>query len=589
MLITDRYSSFAHTLSRVVFATTLALGCAACATAGSETAAETDATSGASEAAALSGSGPITPQLNTQLCLDVSGGSQTNGTLVQISRCSGDAAQKWTYTNNTLRVFDNKCLSVVGGQDSDGTKLQIWDCVANDPAESFTFTNNQFQWTNKTRCIDIPYGQATDGMQMQIVTCGASNAAQKWNMQTTASTTTTSTASTYSGPITPQLNTQLCLDVSGGSQTNGTLVQIASCSGNPAQKWTYTNNSLRVFSNKCLSVVGGQDADGTKLQIWDCVANDPAESFTFTNNEFQWTNKTRCIDIPYGQATDGTQMQIVTCGANNSAQKWNMATTASTTTTTTTTTTSAAGKYTNLVWSDDFHAMTAIDTSKWNVEVTCAPNNNELECYTASQSNVVGDGAGNLLIKVAKVSGLANGRSYTSGRINTQNKGDWTYGRFEMRAKMPKGQGFWPAFWMMPTTSAYGAWPTSGELDITEVLGSTITTSYGTAHYGLPSPYTQSQGVYNGADLSSAFHIYALERDAHQVRWYLDGVLFYTLNDTDKSFWPAGYTPSDGTPWPFTQKFYIIINLAMGGDWPGAPDPSITSGEMVIDYVRVYQ
>lgn len=401
-------------------------------------------------------------------------------------------------------------------------------------------------------------------------------------------------ALTGSGPITPQINTHMCLDVAGGARDNGTLVQIARCSGNNAQKWAYSGNLLRVFGNKCLSVVAGDTADGTKLQIWDCDVNDINQNFTYINNQLVWTNHNKCVDVPFGQASDGTLMQIFTCTATDSAEVWNLkatsATTAPVTTTPVTTTpvTTPTGTYQKLVWSDECDA-TALDTSKWTAEVTCAPNNNEQECYTSAPANVAGDGQGNLVINVVKTAGLANGRSYTSARINTQGKGDWTYGRFEMRAKMPKGQGFWPAFWMMPSGSVYGTWPTSGELDITEVLGNQTTTDYGTAHYGLATPYTESQGVSKGVDLSSDFHVYALERDAHQVRWYLDGALFYTMNDTDQSFWPAGYTPSDGSKWPFTQNFYIILNVAMGGDWPGAPDPSIPGGAMTVDYVRVYQ
>lgn len=142
---------------------------------------------------------------------------------------------------------------------------------------------------------------------------------------------------------------------------------------------------------------------------------------------------------------------------------------------------------------------------------------------------------------------------------------------------------------MVPSRSVYGSWPTSGELDIAEVLGSQVTTDYGTVHYGVPAPYTQSQGIAKGADLPSGFHVYALERDAHQVRWYLDGALFYTLNATDVQFWPAGYTPADHAAWPFSQDCYLILDVAMGGDCPGAPDPSILGGAMTIDYVRVYQ
>ncbi|RYE93980.1 MAG: glycoside hydrolase family 16 protein [Oxalobacteraceae bacterium] len=249
----------------------------------------------------------------------------------------------------------------------------------------------------------------------------------------------------------------------------------------------------------------------------------------------------------------------------------------------------SSGTYQKLVWSDEFDGQGAIDGSKWNTEVTCAPQNNENQCYTGDAQNLTQDGQGHLVVQANRQAGLANGKAFSSARINSAQKGDFTYGRVEARIKIPKGQGVWPAFWLMPTDSVYGAWPTSGELDIMEILGSNTNTLYGTAHYGLPQPYVQQQGQSNAADFSLDYHVYALERDAKQIRWYVDGQLFYTMNDNQTAFWPNNATQgADGSPWPFNQRFYVIFNLAMGGDWPGAVDGNINQATMLIDYVRIY-
>lgn len=236
----------------------------------------------------------------------------------------------------------------------------------------------------------------------------------------------------------------------------------------------------------------------------------------------------------------------------------------------------------------------SLNTNVWNYELH-DPGwvNNELQYYTNSKENVyVKDGK--LIIQaLEKVDG--NGKKYyTSGRINTQNKVDFKYGRVDVKAKMPRGQGLWPAIWMMPTNERlYGQWPRCGEIDIMEYLGHEENKIYGTIHYGTNSQSEQSQGFYKlGADESfyDDYHVFSVEWEPSEIRFYLDGKLYSTEN--------RWYTGTDGIgtikyPAPFDQPFYVILNFAVGGNWPGNPDETTSfegdNARMTVDYVKIYQ
>ncbi len=245
-----------------------------------------------------------------------------------------------------------------------------------------------------------------------------------------------------------------------------------------------------------------------------------------------------------------------------------------------------------LEWEDDFNGDT-LNEADWNYE-THEPGwvNAELQEYVKSSDNIfVKDG--NLVIKAIKTVDPATGKaSYTSGRINTQNKHDYQYGRFEVRAKVPGGKGFLPAFWMMPTDeSFYGQWPKCGEIDVMEVLGDQTDKVHGTLHFG--EPHTQKQGTFTlpegEADFAEDFHVFACEWDPDEFRYYVDGRLFYTENDWFTKRPGFGET---AYPAPYDQPFYMILNLAVGGSWVGYPDETTEFGEnaqLVVDYVRVYQ
>ena len=250
--------------------------------------------------------------------------------------------------------------------------------------------------------------------------------------------------------------------------------------------------------------------------------------------------------------------------------------------------TSAAHEGYTLVWEEQFDGE-QLNREDWNVEIH-DPGwvNNELQAYVDSTANIYIED-GNLVLKPIQTKNADGTVSYTSGRVNTQNKHDFKYGLFEARLKVPKGQGFLPAFWMMPTSeNLYGQWPRCGEIDIMEVMGQATDTSYGTIHFG--NPHSESQGTYvlKEGDFSDEYHIFSVEWEPGKMSWYVDGTLIHTENN-----W---YSVTEGQgeityPAPFDQPFYIILNLAVGGSWVGYPDAStdVENAEYRIDYVRAYQ
>lgn len=242
----------------------------------------------------------------------------------------------------------------------------------------------------------------------------------------------------------------------------------------------------------------------------------------------------------------------------------------------------------SLKWSDEFQGNT-LNKEDWNVETHEAGwVNSELQEYVDSDENIqVEDG--NLYIKPVKNVAEDGTVTYTSGRINTKGNQAYTYGLFEVRAKVPAGQGYLPAFWMMPEDeNLYGQWPRCGEIDAMEVMGQDTRTAYGTIHYG--NPHSQSQGTYTleNGDFSSEYHTYSCEWEPGKMKWYIDGHLYHEEND-----WYSA-TVGQGTvsyPAPFDQPFYMILNLAVGGSWVGNPDATTTFDDQafVVDSVKAYQ
>lgn len=246
---------------------------------------------------------------------------------------------------------------------------------------------------------------------------------------------------------------------------------------------------------------------------------------------------------------------------------------------------SAFSQCPTLVWQDEFD-KSSLDLTKWSPQLgngcdigICGWGNNELQYYTDKSTNL-SISNGNLVITARKERVRSN--SYTSARIRSEKKGDWTYGRMEARMKLPVGQGMWPAFWMLPTDLAYGGWPQSGEIDIMENKGSEPNITYGTIHYGDPYPnnkFTGGKYVLPTGRFADDFHVFAIDWEPNQIRWFVDGVLFATKTNSDVSPYR----------WPFDQRFHFILNLAVGGNFGGNPDAkTVFPQSLLVDYVRVY-
>jgi beta-glucanase (GH16 family) len=236
-----------------------------------------------------------------------------------------------------------------------------------------------------------------------------------------------------------------------------------------------------------------------------------------------------------------------------------------------------------ITWQDEFNgaAGTPIDGSKWKFDTGGGGfGNAELEYYTNSTNNVVQDGQGHLAITARKAN-PANYQcwygtcTYTSGRVLTADKFTQTYGRFEASIKIPKGQGIWPAFWMLGGNN----WPTTGEIDIMENVGSAPNTVYGTVH---GPGYSGAGGIGGnktiGSALGDAFHTYAVDWSPNLIVWYLDGSEYFRVT-------PANI---NGNTWVYDHPFFMIMNVAVGGYWPGSPNSSTVFPQtMLVDYVRV--
>lgn len=242
----------------------------------------------------------------------------------------------------------------------------------------------------------------------------------------------------------------------------------------------------------------------------------------------------------------------------------------------------------NLIWSDEFNG-TSLNTSDWNYNIgdgcpnLCGWGNGELEYYTNSTDNVDVD---NGILTITAIRETTGGSEFTSGKIDTRNKHNFKYGRFEARMRLPEGYGLWPAFWMLrPNTN----WPQTGEIDIMEYRGDLTDEVDGTLHYGSSWPNNQWDGTKytTPVDLHTDFHEYAVEWDINGIKWFVDGILFKEETKSPNSLNPQ----STDDPWPWDEDFYIILNLAVGGWYAGGPsanDVQLTKPTFEIDYVRVY-
>jgi beta-glucanase (GH16 family) len=242
-----------------------------------------------------------------------------------------------------------------------------------------------------------------------------------------------------------------------------------------------------------------------------------------------------------------------------------------------------------LVWRDEFDGPKgcAVDPSKWVTETGGSGwGNKELEYYTTRPTNACVEN-GSLVIKALRetYTGPDNvTRDYTSARMKTKDKFSVMYGRIEARLKIPYGQGIWPAFWMLGTDIDKVGWPSCGEIDIMENIGREPSKVHGTIHgpgYSGATGLEASYSLATGRRFADDFHVFAVEWEPNVIRFYVDGQLYKTRTPADL---PAN------TRWVFDHEFFILLNVAVGGSWPGNPDAStVFPQSMMVDYVRIYQ
>ncbi|MEM9390064.1 MAG: glycoside hydrolase family 16 protein [Bacteroidota bacterium] len=240
-----------------------------------------------------------------------------------------------------------------------------------------------------------------------------------------------------------------------------------------------------------------------------------------------------------------------------------------------------------LVWSDEFEYEGFADSTKWSYDVgdgcpnVCGWGNNELQYYTKNDADNAFVKDGKLIISLLQEK--IGAKEYSSARLVTRNKGDWKYGKFVIRAKLPRALGTWPAIWMLPTDWKYGGWPNSGEIDIMENVGYDPDSIVGAAHTGA---YNGMYGTHKNSriyvpDSHSNFHEYSLEWKPNEYHLFVDDRKYFTFCNENKT----------ASEWPFDQRFHLIMNIAFGGNWGGRKgiDPTNLPQQMEIDYVRVYQ
>jgi beta-glucanase (GH16 family) len=435
---------------------------------------------------------------------------------------------------------------------------------------------------------------------LTLASCTLSTADED-NPGTLSAASTTATVYNYGTLAHPGA----CLDASGAGTANGTQIQEWWCNGSGAQAYAVlpqadgTVNLLNTHANKCVDVYGAGTGNGNKIDLWDCNGT-VAQKFIlrpagngFVNIVNPHSNK--CLDVKGDNPADGTVVQLYDCNGTN-AQLWNPAAVGTITTGGGSSgggssgSSGGPGAGWKLTWSDEFNGPSgsAVDASKWSYDTGGGGwGNNELEYYTSGTQNAVVEN-GNLVITATHAGASPHSCwygtcQYTSARLNTAGKFSQQYGWFEARIKIPKGQGVWPAFWMLGQNIGSAGWPGCGEIDIMENIGRTPDSVYGTTHGPGPGSYPGNglSGADNaGSAFGDGFHVYATQWGPGEIDFYVDGNLYWKVVP---SMLPAGAS------WVWDQPFFMILNFAVGGNWPGNPDGSSSwPQQMLVDYVRVY-
>jgi beta-glucanase (GH16 family) len=380
-----------------------------------------------------------------------------------------------------------------------------------------------------------------------------------------------------------------CLDISAASTANGARVQQWGCNGTAAQVFRLIKVAdgyyeiVNPHSDKALDVRDVSYAAGAPLQQWGYGGgqNQQFQILPLGNGEFSIRARHTgfSLDIDgWSQAAGATVLQWPWHGGANQRFRFDK----------------VGGEPANngwkLAWSDEFNGApwSAVDGGKWAAQVGGSGwGNGELEYYTGDLANVHQEN-GALVITATPENASKYGCWYgtcqfTSARLVTQGKFERTYGRVEARIQIPRGQGIWPAFWMLGSDIGAKGWPGCGEIDIMENIGKEPSTVHGSMHgpgYSGATPETAVFNLPGGARFADGFHLFSVEWEPQVVRFYVDDTLYQTRT-------PADLPP--GTPWVFDHPFFLLLNVAVGGGWPGSPDGSSPFPQrMLVDYVRVY-
>ena len=340
------------------------------------------------------------------------------------------------------------------------------------------------------------------------------------------------------------------------------LVVFASCSGDSGSNGDGADNSTPSNLVVTATVAGANtqnpNGDGSGSVTFSINATN-ATSYKIALGDGN-TQEITDGNLTYAYTTSGTKTYVVYVSAYNGAKF------VSTSVSVTIYVASAA------IWSDEFNNDGAPDSSKWGYDLGAGGwGNNELQYYTNRSENVYVSN-GTLKIVTKKESYL--GSSYTSSRMLTKGKFSFKYGKIEMRAKLPKGGGTWPAFWMLGDNIDTVGWPACGEIDVMEHVGNSLNIIHGTLHSPGRSGASPDTGTTTITNATEEFHIYTAEWTAASIKFYVDNTLFYTF--------------ANSTSFPFNNNFFIIVNSAIGGNFGGTIDSNFTSSTYEIDYIRVY-
>lgn len=530
-------------------------------------------------------------------CVDVAGASLADGGNIQQATCSSNLAQSFDVSETAAGVYklintgSGKAMDVASSAMNDGANVQQWVDngtnaqrfrIEHQGGDVYTLVN-----VNSSKCVDVASSSLNDGANIQQYSCNHTGAQQFKFYPRTSSGRSLLPVGMYA---LKSVYSQLCLDIEAGSTADGARSQQSICNDAISQRFALSAEPggayrmVNLNSGKSLDIAGVSTANGAPLQQWTSLAGNNQRFLLSASGggvAAKAVHSGKCVDVSgWSQAVGGRIQQWDCAGTANQQWLFQPVRVESPPPP------PRAGW--ELLWRDEFDG-TAINTSKWGFEVNgYGGGNNELQYYTARPQNAwVANGVLNIQALREHFCSTDGCREFTSARMRTKGKGDWLYGRVEVRAKLPGGQGLWPAIWMLPTDEAYGGWAASGEIDIMEAVNAGAAggnSVHGSIHFGAPSPGNQYQSASYQPPRSviDNFHTYAIEWEPGQIRWYVDGVQYATQT--------AWWSSAGAYPAPFDQRFHLLLNVAVGGNWPGSPDGTTRFPQkMEVDYVRVFK